>query len=56
MKSAAGQLNPLSFLPLPSIISSVSEVATCIEFCSDTEDLQTKFILSQVTHFNMILL
>lgn len=54
MKSAASQLNPLSFLPLLSITSNVSEVVPCIHSYFDNEDLQARFILSQDTCFKII--
>lgn len=53
MKSTTSQLNPF-FLPLLSIISSVSEVVTCIYSPFDNEDLQARFILSQDTRFRII--
>lgn len=54
MKSTASQLNSLSFLPLLSIILSVSEAVPCIYHHFDNEDLQARFILSQYIHFKII--
>lgn len=55
MKSTASQLNPLSLLPLLSIISSISEcVVPCICSHFDNEDLQARRILSQDTRFKII--
>lgn len=55
MKSTASQLNPLSLLPLLSIISSTSEcVVPCICSHFDNEDLRARCILSQDTRFKII--